>query len=196
MPRKNIAYGCAVDGCPNKLVARGWCGKHYCRWLDTGDPLRGRRVREGETPESRFWDLVDKRGPDECWEWQGHRDRKGYGKANRNSRGWLAHRLAWMLANGREPQLLVLHSCDNPPCCNPKHLREGTAKENTQDAIERGQMQRGERNGRARLTTETVKEMKNLYRQGSTIRMVAGVFGITYKNAQDVQSGRTWKHVT
>jgi hypothetical protein len=32
----------------------------------------------------------------------------------------------------------VLHSCDNPECINPTHLRLGTAKDNSQDLKERG----------------------------------------------------------
>lgn len=196
MPRKNITRICSVEGCLRYEVARGWCSTHYGRWQCTGDPLRGLRVKEGDTPESRFWNLVDKRGPDECWEWQGCRDRKSYGKFHAPKRGWLAHRFSWMLANGREPVLLILHSCDNPPCVNPRHLREGTAKENTQDAIERGQMQRGERNWRTTLTTPEVQQMKCYFRQGRTVREMATQFNVSYKTAQGIQSGRTWGHVT
>ncbi len=50
-----------------------------------------------------------------------------------------AHRFAYALWKGEIPDgLWILHSCDQRPCCNPDHLRAGTAKENTQDMHERG----------------------------------------------------------
>lgn len=32
----------------------------------------------------------------------------------------------------------VLHTCDNPPCCNPAHLYRGTALDNARDRDTRG----------------------------------------------------------
>ncbi len=79
-----------------------------------------------------------------CVEWTGPRNGKGYGQtvtfgaASDVPRG--AHRLALFLANGGRltDGLLVCHRCDNPPCCNPAHLYEGTPKQNGRDRAERG----------------------------------------------------------
>ena len=30
---------CSIEGCNNKILARGWCNKHYLRWKNNGDPL-------------------------------------------------------------------------------------------------------------------------------------------------------------
>lgn len=89
---------------------------------------------------ARFWSRVDQRGPDECWEWLGYRNPDGYGHLTLRiiTESAYAHQLAFELANGYKSQLWVLHSCDNPPCCNPAHLREGTPKDNMRDSIERG----------------------------------------------------------
>lgn len=77
---------------------------------------------------------------------------KGYGQSgfynqtNGKPEGsYLTHRIAWTL--GHNPNatrvevpsgLLVRHTCDNPPCCNPAHLITGTQAQNTADMMERG----------------------------------------------------------
>lgn len=30
---------CSIDGCASRVLARGWCAKHYSRWQRHGDPL-------------------------------------------------------------------------------------------------------------------------------------------------------------
>ena len=80
---------------------------------------------------------------DECWIWTAHTDRNGYGQCTQVVYGqsiWLAHRLAWVLANKRPvpDEMKVLHSCDNPPCCNPTHLHLGTQLDNMREMRERG----------------------------------------------------------
>jgi hypothetical protein len=95
-------------------------------------------------PVSTFWSRVSCGSDEECWEWQGKVGHNGYGLLEYERHSWRAHRLAFTLTNGEIPQgLLILHSCDNRRCCNPHHLRAGTAKENWQDAIDRGRMKRG-----------------------------------------------------
>jgi hypothetical protein len=84
--------------------------------------------------EDSFWSKVDIVDNDKCWEWQATRFKNNYG----NFRGKCAHRMAYKLSHGDIPyKFLILHKCDNPPCCNPDHLFVGTHKDNARDMKEK-----------------------------------------------------------
>lgn len=73
-----------------------------------------------------------------CVLWPWSRDEGGYG-AVRCGGIFRAHRLIYSIFKGPIPDgMMVLHSCDNPPCVNPEHLRVGTALDNARDRVERG----------------------------------------------------------
>lgn len=79
-----------------------------------------------------FWVKVVVGGDDDCWPWQGSRDRKGYGhfrcaKGKTNK----AHIFSFVLHGGKlNKGDHVDHECNNPPCVNPKHLRKLSNGEN------------------------------------------------------------------
>lgn len=91
------------------------------------------------TPEERFLAKVDVRGEDECWPWLGYCQSSGHPRFGiAKGKTVSANRFAYELWVEPIPEGLgILHSCDNPPCCNPKHLRPGTQKQNTADWLER-----------------------------------------------------------
>lgn len=93
------------------------------------------------TLAERFWEKVDKRGPDECWPWTAAVNNRGYGKIfdSRVRSVVGAHRIAYELATGEQPgPWLVCHRCDNRICVNPLHLWLGTYRDNTQDMFSKG----------------------------------------------------------
>lgn len=74
-----------------------------------------------------------------CWEFRGYRTYKGYGSIRYNNQNWTAHRLSYLFFRGEITKgKMVLHTCDNPPCCNPEHLFLGTNQDNMDDMVAKG----------------------------------------------------------
>jgi len=95
--------------------------------------------QQGCTPGARFWARVAL-ADSGCWEWQGAASGFGYGDFRVSTRvGYRAHQYAWEWFNGPiTPGMFVMHSCDNPKCVNPAHLKLGTPKDNNQDMWSKG----------------------------------------------------------
>lgn len=93
------------------------------------------------TPLSvRFAKFVLSGPPSTCWPWLGASNQFGYGQIRDGERARLATHVALEIDGRPRPDgALALHSCDNPICVNPNHLRWGTKRDNTLDMIERGQ---------------------------------------------------------
>ena len=138
-------------------------------------------------------------GVDSCWEWQGARLPKGYGRVGVDGRVVLAHRLAWELAHGeRLGDRWCLHHCDNPPCCNPWHLYAGSAKDNLRDALGRGRRQpwpSGDSAYRAKLNGVAVQVCQYLHARGTTLERLARAHGVGVSTVQAAVSGTSWRHV-
>ena len=128
---------CAVDGCEKPVRAKGFCTLHYRRVKLYGNPLH---TEERSTPtRDRLLAKIRVHESSGCWEWTGHRDRKGYGSAWDGETMTRAHRVAYLVFVGEIPGgLFVLHRCDNPPCCNPEHLFLGTHLDNMEDMRNKG----------------------------------------------------------
>lgn len=129
----------------------------------------------------------------DCVEWAGA-TRNGYGCKRLNGKTVYVHRVAFEEANGRKPEGVVRHKCDNRLCYNPDHLEEGTKLDNSRDMVERGRSMRGERHRDAVLTEDDVRNIRSM--RGVKSVEVAKMFGISRQNVNSIWSGKSWKHVT
>lgn len=116
----------------------------------------------------------------ECWEWSGACNNKGYGQVWCGSSKKLlyVHRVMAEAPNGST----VLHSCDNPRCCNPEHLTVGTPKENSADMVAKGRSHRG-----YKLEDEDVISIMQSAESGAVL---ARSFNVSQQTICDIRNGR------
>jgi hypothetical protein len=207
LPKSNSKIKiCSVDGCGRggKLTRR-LCAKHYQRYRVHGTPVGLNKLDRGASLYERFWSRVEpNQAIDVCWIWQGTIHRK-YGVLTFQGKYLRAHRASWMLHNGRESKLLILHSCDNPPCVNPHHLREGTDRDNNQDQIQRGRaifqtdyVQWHAKIAAAakrlrKLTDEQASEVRDRYARGESQSSLGRAFGVHQSVVRRLVMGHTYK---
>jgi hypothetical protein len=138
---------------------------------------------------------------DQCWEWPGAREQSGYGQIRWNGRLRKAHRLAHGAFKGPIPRgMVVMHSCDNPSCCNPSHLNVGTQLDNMADMTMKKryvapQSKLGEDHHEARLTRDDIPNIRQKVSAGKSMRSVAREFNVTHNAIRRIIHRETWKHV-
>ena len=151
-----------------------------------------------EEVKARFSSKFRKTGEDSCWPWLDGGSSQGYDVFTINRLDYKATHIALIL-DGRPrptaPYDCALHSCHNPCCVNPRHLRWGSMAENNEDKLNAGRFEpnRGERNGRAILTEEDVRQIRSS--TGSS-RIVGARFGVSGKQVREIRRGAAWGHIT
>lgn len=162
------------------------------------------RERSISTPQE-FWPRVDRtQGPEACWLWtRGRRWIKGlptYGVVLWEGHHVHAHRIALLLTVGppSEDRPWGLHRCDNPPCCNPAHLKWGTPQENSDQMWSRGRGRphptHGTFNGNARLTSYQVREIRALYPSLPQV-VLAEMFGVKQPIISAIVRRKAWSRL-
>jgi hypothetical protein len=135
-----------------------------------------------------------------CWLWIGAQNNKGYGviSAKRGNR-WkvvLASRFSYEKHRGSiPPGLCVLHKCDTPICVNPDHLFVGTKRDNTDDALRKGRMHRGETSGSSKLKREQVLEIRSELAKGATHSSLAKRFDVSRPHITRIANRQYWPSV-
>lgn len=154
--------------------------------------LRGRPKNTFDQTVAAFWLRVRVLSPNECWPWIGWIQVTGYGKFSvSKQKTVLPHRFVYELVNGPIPKgLLVCHHCDNRRCCNPSHLFLGTHKDNSQDAVKKGRIPKGELRWNSKLTDDQVLEIRKRYRPYRGVSKLAGEFGIDPKHLWAIANGK------
>jgi hypothetical protein len=135
---------------------------------------------------------------DKCILWPFGRDKDGYGRIRYEGRTRRLHRVTYALFKGAIPSgHLVCHSCDTPPCFNPKHLWTGTVADNDKDRDRKGRASGGRNfNPRAKLNPDSVRQLRQDHRNGMTIVALAAKYGIRRYNAWRAVHRKSWPNVT
>ena len=153
------------------------------------DPIKRRNL------ESRFWPKVAVTDEDKCWEWTARAKHSfGYGRMTAGRGVNLkAHQISWALKNGRIPDgKLIRHSCDNPSCCNPSHLKVGTQVDNMQDCKRRGRLSPppvhiGDSHPNAKLDSDNFDSILNDPR---SVGLIAQDYGVSEKTIYLLRRGK------
>ncbi len=144
----------------------------------------------------RFWDKVNKKGPDECWNWTAYKDECGYGCFIFLGRRERSHRVVLMLEGIDIPSgMLVCHHCDNPSCVNPDHLFIGSQLDNMKDMQRKNRGIAGEKNGRSKLIDQDVFRIFDLLKCGAKQIHIAKYFNIDTAQISSINTGKAWKHL-
>lgn len=127
-----------------------------------------------------------------CWNWQGMKDRDGYGKMCVEAKAQRTHRLAYQFYIGPIPEGHgVLHTCDNPSCNNPAHLYSGTVAQNMQDKKDRQRIV-GEKHPYVKLTDEDVLAIRA---SSDSQTKLAEQYGVIQAHISRIKRRVVWTHI-
>ena len=148
----------------------------------------------------RFWNKVDIRGLNDCWEWQGAKQGSGYGyyflertMPGVKEKPHLAHRYLMDQIHGGIAGWLVLHKCGNKLCVNPLHLRLGTHQDNMDDAKRMSEMALGEKNARSKLNAQDIIDIRASQLDN---KLLAKKYNISYQHLMGIKRRKFWKHIS
>lgn len=130
---------------------------------------------------------------DDCIEWPfAENGVTGYGNLKRGGRWRAAHNYVCELAHGpapTTPKHEAAHApvvCHSRKCCNKRHLRWATVKENHQDRIADGTSSRA-----VKLTEADVREIRRLA-STLTCQEIARLYPVTANHVWRVVKRRLW----
>lgn len=168
-----------------------------------GRPV-GNAGKPANTPDV-LWSKVDKRNDNECWNWLGYKNEQGYGRVMINDYSYYAHRVIYNLAypnvitlnapKSSDDMGFLLHTCDNPSCCNPNHLFVGTHLDNMRDKVAKGRSPDfgGDKGPRCKLSMSQAKEIRELRKSGISAKELAIKFNISLASIKTLLRGKSYR---
>lgn len=183
------------EGCDGPGRTRGLCSKHYQFAKAHGllDDYPRSMVAAGASLDERLrhhgWDVSDAG----CWVWRGSTNSGGYGQlAVGGTQPSLATRAAFTAwVRPLEPDEVVCHRCDNPPCINPEHLFPGDRLVNNRDSAAKRRTANGELKSSHKLTDAQVVQIREAYAAGGVLhRELAERYGVSKSLIGFVLSGK------
>lgn len=145
---------------------------------------------------NRFWSYVKIGKVNDCWPWLRAKRDFGHGVFCTDNKLTGAHRFAYEVTYPDfDASLVIRHQCHNPSCCNPRHLLQGTHKDNVHDCMQAGRNAFGTKNGRSKLNDEKVLIIKQLLEINTSKQKIAQLFGVDPKVIRDIAANKKWKHI-
>jgi hypothetical protein len=145
----------------------------------------------------RFWEKVNIRGEDDCWEWLNYKSPDGYGRTRYPNGGnmTLTSRIVYILTFGDVlDNMRVLHTCDNRGCCNPKHLFLGTQTDNIHDMENKNRAVHLPE--KKKIDKLTIVEIRNKYNKRiNTQQELSLEYGLCLQCIRNMVIGKTHKNV-
>lgn len=136
---------------------------------------------------------MSRESTDKCILWDGSKYPNGYGVVRKNKTMVIAHREAFLNHNGYLPEV-VMHTCDNRPCVNVRHLKAGTTQDNVDDKVAKGRHLIGSKVGNSKLTDEDVLLIRTL--AGSMYQKdIAQKFNVSQTLVSKILRRAIWSHI-
>lgn len=192
---------CKEPNCGDIVHARSYCNTHYRRVLKYGVPEPVLQHVPRGLPRRWIKSQVEAADRSNCWTdrpWKSQ-NKAGYPTATGDDGKQVIASHLVLKYDGRPrptPEALALHSCDNPQCLNPDHLRWGDFKDNYLDMLSRDRQKykprKGEKNHNSKLTWEKARYIREQFAEGVYQKDLATELGVSRSVISEIVRGIAW----